>query len=230
MSKQVTVISGYLDDPRFGTTKSGKNFLSCSVGVKVETDRGQNNEMIFTTYRYQFTIWGDKATDYHTRGVLVKGQYISVSGSVKMTGYVNDHPKNPADKGKIGINIDFLPGFDIDLGVRPADAPPVAPRQRQENGQDGQNGGQSVPNNGQRQYNNGYQNRNNTGGGGNRGNYQNRGGSNNYQGNNNYGNNYQPQDQNWNPPDQGQPQQGQPQQGQPNQYANNYNQSPYEQG
>lgn len=223
MSKQVTTISGYLDEPRFGSTKTGRAFLSCSVGVKVETDRGQNNEMIFTTYRYQFTIWGDKATDYHNRGVLVKGQYIVVSGTVKMTGYINEHPKNPADKGKIGFNIDFLPGFDIDLGVRPADAAPVAPRQRQDNGQGQQNNG------GQRQYNNGgnYQNRNNNSGNGGYQNRNNGGGNNNYQKNNNYGNNYQPQDQNWNQNDQGQGQQ--PQQGQPNQYSNNYNQSPYEQ-
>ena len=75
---------------------------------------------------------GDKATDYHNRGVLVKGQYIVVSGTVKMTGYINEHPKNPNDKGRNWFHIDFLPGFDIDLGVRPADAA-VAPRQRQEN-------------------------------------------------------------------------------------------------
>ena len=106
MSKQVTTISGYLDEPCFWIDQNRRAFLSCSVGVKVETDRGQNNEMIFTTYRYQFTIWGDKATDYHNRGTCL-GQYIVVSGTVKMTGYINEHPKNPADKGKIGFNIDF---------------------------------------------------------------------------------------------------------------------------
>ena len=212
MSMQKTTIAGYLDEPRFGTTKNGKPYLSCSIAVKVETDRGQNNEMIFTTYRYQFSFWGDKAADYNARNMLVKGQYVMISGTVKMTAYINDHPKNPADKGKPGINIDFLPGFDLDLGgARPADAPAMLPRQQ---GQQGENGG----------YNNNRQGGYNRGGN-NGGNNYNR--NNNNQGNNGGQSNYQQPAQTqapMQPPAQQGGWNGDPQ---PNQYNGGYNANPY---
>ena len=217
MSMQKTTVAGYLDEPRFGTTKNGKPYLSCSIAVKVETDRGQNNELIFTTYRYQFSFWGDKAADYNARNVLVKGQYVMISGTVKMTAYINDHPKNPQDKGKPGINIDFLPGFDLDLGgARPADAPAMTPRaQAQQGGQGGQ-GNQGGYNRNQGGYNN-----RNQGGQGSQSSQSGQGGNYN-RGQSNQGN-YQQQPQQPPPPDNG----GWTGDSQPNQYSGNYSPSPY---
>jgi hypothetical protein len=215
MSKQVTTIAGFLDEPRFGTTKSGKAYLQCSVPVKVETGRDSNNQYLYTTYRYSFTIWDKKADDFNTRGVLVKGQYVMLSGTVKMTPYINDHPKNPADKGKPGINIEFCPGFELDLGLRPPGAPEV-PAKVYDNNQGGNQGGNYQNNN------QGYNNRGGNNGGGN--NYNNRGnsGGGNYQRNNyNQGQSTPPppvQDQGWE--DNRQDSQGQ--------YANNYQPNPYE--
>lgn len=218
MSMQKTTVAGYLDEPRFGTTKTGKPYLSCSIAVKVETDRGQNNELIFTTYRYQFSFWGDKAADYNNRHVLVKGQYVMISGTVKTTAYINDHPKNPADKGKPGINIDFLPGFDLDLGgARPADAPAMIPRsQAQGNGNGNQGGNQGgYNNNRQGGYNNnrqsGYNRGSQNGYNNNQGNQGNQGGQGNYQ--------QAPQQQNDNGGWNGEPQ--------ANQYNGGYAPNPY---
>ena len=214
MSKQITVIAGFLDEPRFGTTKNGKSYLQCSIPVKVETDRDQNGAPQHTTYRYSFTFWNQKADDFNTRGVLVKGQYVTVNGTVKMTAYINDHPKNPADKGKPGINIEFLPGFDLDLGLRPAGAPAVPAKvwQDNNNGPDGNNGGNAGGNNSG--YNNNRQNNqsNNYNNSGNSGYNNNRGNNNNYN----------------NAPPPAQPHQPVPQQDYGNQYMNNAPQSPYE--
>jgi hypothetical protein len=216
---QKTTVAGYLDEPRFGTTKAGKPYLSCSIAVKVETDRGQNNELIFTTYRYQFSFWGDKAADYNARHVVVKGQYVMISGTVKMTAYINDHPKNPADKGKPGINIDFLPGFDLDLGgARPADAPAMVPRSQAQQG-DGQQGGNGGYNN-----NRGNGNNYNRGGGNNYNRGQGNGGNQNYN-NGGQNNNYQaPQAPAQPPPQQNGGWNGDPQ---PNQYSGGYAPNPY---
>lgn len=230
MSMQKTTVAGYLDEPRFGTTKGGKPYLSCSIAVKVETDRGQNNELIFTTYRYQFSFWGDKAVDYNTRHVVVKGQYVMISGTVKMTQYINDHPKNPADKGKPGLNIDFLPGFDLDLGgARPADAPAMVPRSQSQQGE-GQQGGNGGYNNnrGQGQGNN-YNRGNNQGGNNyNRGQGQGQGqGYNNNSGQGQGQGNYQAPQAPAQPPPQQNNNGGWNGDPQPNQYSSGYASNPY---
>lgn len=121
MSSLMVTVSGRLAEPRYGQTQSGSSYLSLSIGVDVSTGKDADGKYQSETYWYKATFWGAKADEYYERQMFVKGQYVTISGPIRITTYqANDGSTVPVPE--------FTYGFNWDAGVRPPDAPPIGQR------------------------------------------------------------------------------------------------------